>query len=803
MFSPAPGRAATLAEVHQREMMGPMGPPRYGLLAISAALVACGDPTAVAGWSRIEGCLSAACHQAIEHIHYGGDRLRCVDCHGGNPDAVDKAPAHGFVGTSLDPASPVAQVLLDPSLADLDALDPATLRFVNPADYRVVRSTCGNDTLGSAGCHSSLVERTLQASHTTLLGTFSSGLCLAGFEEAPPFALLSGGDDQTPTTLEGDPVEDVRTLPGATLPAASALAEAFLPVMEQLCVDCHAGRDGPHRPGRYFSSGCSSCHMLTSDASRSESLDETVERAEPGHPLQHRFTNLVPDSQCAHCHTAHLGRSLLALGVRERSEAPVDALLAGAGQGREEREHVVPWGAENYVRFQGRYENYGKTWPFYVADEDGRNDVDETPPDVHTAAGMGCIDCHNMRELHGSGGLEPSMDFGTDVRCETCHGRPGETNELTSASGRPMRAARTTVLGSGVNTEMFEERAEGGLVQRSKLTGALHPVTQIAERGDWSSADHNPRVLMGCVLHSGTPETRLALKQLVRTVSSATPWAVPERFPGLTEGFHMAGPTDREDPGRLECFACHNTWTPNCFGCHIVRDDRETYVSRLSGETRRGRVTPFGMEVSADALMLGFNGRNRISPVVGLSVFFTHIAEDGERVIDAQPLTPCFEELGEGPAEDGPDDPAGADSDHLPSIGGEAGVMIPVHHHTVQRVPRDCDACHPASTMSHDKSALLQAWGLGTGEHVFVDGSGRTHWLDRMLTIDYDLEAAIDSPGQQSVPLQVLETEHHVRSLHPNTVGFVGPEGMQCCGPHPLMAYEIWGMITNVVLPQR
>jgi hypothetical protein len=86
-------------------------------------------------------------------------------------------------------------------------------------------------------------------------------------------------------------------------------------------------------PGDYRSSGCTACHMVyANDRSPVHSgpfakyghlgraaaefdewvtsVDPTIPKDEPGHPIQHRFTRAIPSSQCIVCHV-HPGTSVM------------------------------------------------------------------------------------------------------------------------------------------------------------------------------------------------------------------------------------------------------------------------------------------------------------------------------------------------------------------------------------------------------------------------------------------------------------------------------------------------------------
>src|SRR5205823_3866055 len=70
-------------------------------------------------------------------------------------------------------------------------------------------------------------------------------------------------------------------------------------------------------PGDYRNSGCAGCHVVYANnrdikeggpyaaygnRGTSISLDPTIRKGEPGHPLRHQMTTAIPTSQCMICH---------------------------------------------------------------------------------------------------------------------------------------------------------------------------------------------------------------------------------------------------------------------------------------------------------------------------------------------------------------------------------------------------------------------------------------------------------------------------------------------------------------------
>ncbi len=768
-----PGQAAARSyEKRSRRAIARLAVLCAGVLLAASCAVSSTPATPSAG----ESCSQSQCHAEIEQIHYGGPALRCVDCHGGNPEALTKEGAHVTVDTSFNPSSPGKHVLTDPPLVDLAAVPTDVMKFLNPADYRVVSQTCGSTSLAGGGCHAIITNDSLLLNRATLAGQLAGGRFIAGAQgKAPIVGVVPVQDPFVPTQQPPGTVAHLDGVP-AQVPDAvtSAMARAYYPIYEQMCAECHLEREGPKVPGRYYSLGCAGCHMTTADDARTATTDPTQNREEAGHPLRHRFTNLIPDSQCAHCHISHLGRALLARGVREKSEPDGDtALPGGKNKGAADPPNAVPWAKENYTKFNGMLWEYGKPWPYFIEDEDGTNGTDETPPDVHTAKGLACIDCHNMREAHGSGRAQARMDQELDVRCQSCHGRPGQKGKLMSDAAVTFDQAGSAVGTDGPNPQTVKTLGDGTVQQRDKLSNGLHPVTQITTRTDPTQKLYNLRTRMGCQLHAGTAAARQALKAEVNALAASDPVAVQKQFPGLPPNFTFPAVAQETD-GRLECFACHNAWTVNCYGCHMVRDDRESYVSRIDGQTRQGAVKSFGLSVVADALALGFNSRGHIQPMVGTSIFFTHIDAAGQTVIDAAPLT-----TGEG-------------------LSGEGNVHNPVHHHTVQKIPRDCTGCHPAADGATKTSAVLRAIGLGTGEFTFTDGAGKVHWLDRLVAGDYDGDGKPDDPAVFGVPTALAGLQRLVGTTHMRQPGLSGGPD-----PGPLDLETVNRILLNKVVPQR
>ncbi len=382
-----------------------------------------------------DGCLK--CHLGIEEMH-PNPHLSCVDCHGGNADGKTKDEAH---------VKPKQNVPNDERTLPYD-YDPAYLRFVNPSNLRVVHEACGF-------CHDKQIQNLEKSLHSTTAGHLSDGLYENGASpnkhtffsifpiedkdgDIPPNGLKSLR--QIPAFSEGDPHEKVST--------------NFKDTPRKNCMRCHLWSRGQAVQGRlgqdgdYRSEGCATCHVTYDDTGLSRTGDRTVKKFEPGHPLIHRFTNVIPTQTCVHCHYGDA-----AIGLQFRGMAQ---LVPGMPAGPD-----VP--GTTAVRLNGA---------FYL------NDPKVTPPDIHHERGMACIDCHTVRDVMGDGNMYGEMEHAVEIECTDCHGT------LTArATGKTQRGF-----------ELKNLKIEGTKVTlHGKVDGKDHPVKQIADVVSKGAADYNAK----------------------------------------------------------------------------------------------------------------------------------------------------------------------------------------------------------------------------------------------------------------------------------------------------------------------
>jgi len=485
-----------------------------------------------------DGCMH--CHQGIEDMH-PAFALSCVDCHGGDGRTREKLKAH------VQRSAPVTGE--DERVSPIDQ-DLPYARFVNPMDLRVAEKTCG-------GCHGELVQHLRVSLHGTTTGHLSDGFYEMGisaergsrfgvFPEAP--ATVQPGS--TLTRVVQPPELDSRQDP-------LSLATHFPDLTRKECMQCHLWSEGRAVRGRvgfdgdYRGAGCAACHVPYALNGLSESADRTVPRNEPGHPRAHSLVGAPPTSTCTSC---HYGDASIGLHFRGLSQLP-----PGAPGGPE-----IPGTTDAPLN---------RT--FYL------DDPSMTPPDVHHASGLHCVDCHTLGDTMGDGRFVGWMEEAVEISCESCHGTFEKRTQFVTERGTRLK-------------HLFEK--DGAVWLRSKVTGVEHRVKQAVD-----------------VVTPGTDDFNAEAARAMTTAH-----------------------------GNVECYTCHAGWNTNFLGFHFYRNEALTQLDLLSGKRTPGRVTTQEKVFATwKSFYAGLNEAGRYAPyLTGFSTMGTVDDADGKRILDQEfPVT--------------------------------------------------------------------------------------------------------------------------------------------------------------------
>lgn len=378
----------------------------------------------------------------------------------------------------------------------------------------------------------------------------------------------------------------------------SPLEHLLAEQMAFTCGDCHLGSRGANnRTGDYRSSGCTACHMPYSLGGRSFSSDPNINKTEPldpdnirdpelAHPRRHRIVSVAKtlsngqtvegmnDYTCAGCHQGSNRTVMQYWGIRLDQNEDV------------RRNHQYPAQPVLYTDTQndtrlfdpvlGNREFNGRRDRQYLLMEDYDGDtLDDTPEDVHYAAGMGCIDCHGSYDLHGGDVTNPSaamiasrMEQSVAIRCESCHGTPDAYATTVAGVGEDNQPGQFGVDAEGNQLDHVYIGQDGNYYMRSRLTGDVHYISQTRDTIVDTGAVHPT---------GGQPIYNLKASYAMGRVDGNPNTGIgPDQSGGVTPGFAH---TDR-----MDCVSCHASWTNTCMGCHL-EDEYNTNNNLFSNVT--------------------------------------------------------------------------------------------------------------------------------------------------------------------------------------------------------------------------
>ena len=412
--------------------------------------------------------------------------------------------------------------------------------------------------------------------------------------------------------------------------------------------------------GDYRASGCSACHVIYANdrdpahaalyakyghLGYSASIDPTIRKDEPGHPIKHAFTREIPSSQCMVCHV-HPGTNMVTTyyGVtwwdneidgdkmypaeqrnpteEERYEASLRNPEAAAARGL--------WGQEKFLEQTGTPEFnaklkttqfadfHGHGWVFrnvYNHDRKGNwldKDGNTIPfddsqrfqkavhlEDIHLEKGMQCVDCHFVQDNHGNGKVYGEPRAAVEIDCIDCHGSIRQKSTLITSGpaapdaprpGEP-RGRHLEALRTPFGLRRFEWRGDK-LFQRSMNDANL----------EWEVVQTKDTITPGNV--------HFSLKSLRAKLMGKDGIAL-SRVPG--DDSHLAHANSS-----MTCYTCHTSWTPTCFGCHLqmTANVRRPMLHNEGLVTRN--YTSYNFQVLRDdAYFLGVDGTvtgHRIAP---------------------------------------------------------------------------------------------------------------------------------------------------------------------------------------------
>ncbi|HCY87623.1 MAG TPA: cytochrome C [Desulfobacteraceae bacterium] len=629
----------------------------------------------ICGASRGSGCTTKDCHAGIMDIVPGklpmmaliqqnglrhGDMDGCVVCHGGNPSTRKKEKAHQGIPESLQSA-------------------PGPKNFYpDPGDIWIAKNTCGI-------CHAGYVERAQKSLMNTEAGKIQGNLNTWGTEQGYRVHLGNHemGDDDGPVPSgmslayetymtemkKGFPdqfPDHLNRLPSPSIEEVEANPSlAALVYQRRECQRCHIGVRGRNARGDFRGKGCSACHMPYGNEGLYQGKDKSIPKDEPGHILRHRIagnrkTGGIPVATCNTCHNRGKRIGVSFSGLMESPFAgPFDD--KGAPQPK----------------------LHGKTYTQVSEDLHHRRQSRDGNPE----GGLLCQDCHTSLDVHGDGNFQGTTLAQVEIECTDCHGTPtaypwdlplGHGDEF---GRKPSVTARGTADTRLMSSQQFGfDYAPGdGYI----LSARGNPLGNVVKIGN------------GIIVHSATGrDYRVPVLK-----NQSAVWKTEETPANTAATVAMAGVSRHME--RMECYACHGSWAPQCYGCHVSLDytdpkatgtdwvavsNREKELAESSNDhpvrevdaKTPGDIREMNGYMRWETPVLGINGEGRVSPLIpGCQVVYTLIGSNG---------TPRAHNM----VPENPVEASAAGQSHIPL----AMDMAPVQPHTASPKARSCESCH-------------------------------------------------------------------------------------------------------------
>ncbi len=277
--------------------------------------------------------------------------------------------------------------------------------------------------------------------------------------------------------------------------------------------------------------------------------------------------------------------------------------------------------------------------------DDGRV-VQQIKKDVHSEKGLLCIDCHNSYEIMGDGNYYLHKEDQLQVKCIDCH--------LT-------KEPKTKKL----NEFDFESKKIAELI---------------------GTANKKVEYILN---EKGTPFTNVVYEnEKTFLFKKTTKQKLEIKKPSFacTEGFA------HED---LSCTTCHNSWTPQCVGCHTEYDSNSTMFDLLDSKEADGEWLEHPQDLITGITTLGVretkNKREIIEVMPGMILTIQKSKDE----------KPFFKRL-----------------------------FAPAFSHTIRKESKSCKDCH--------LNPLVLGYGRGKLNFEIKNGKGKFIFTPAYSSIKFD-----------------------------------------------------------------
>ncbi|MBC7853734.1 MAG: hypothetical protein IAF94_09885, partial [Pirellulaceae bacterium] len=248
--------------------------------------------------------------------------------------------------------------------------------------------------------------------------------------------------------------------------------------------------------------------------------------------------------------------------------------------------------------------------------------------DIHLEKGMHCIDCHFNQDNHGNTKLYGEVRAAIEITCVDCHGSAAESIPEKLAAGKRMLTSGPAAPQSGTDLSLLrtphlrrQPRFEVVALTNGGGQPVVNPVTM--------------KPYQALIQRSMVDENRQwVVKQTKDTIRPGHPSYNPKSHQAKTvrwgdDGEMLWGGAvdEHEEVGgrgcahqhkSMSCIACHSSWNPSCFGCHLPQKaNRKMPSLHNEGDVTRNIVAYNFQTLRDDVFMIARDGTatgNRINP---------------------------------------------------------------------------------------------------------------------------------------------------------------------------------------------
>ena len=343
-----------------------------------------------------------------------------------------------------------------------------------------------------------------------------------------------------------------------------------------MCVTCHRDQDpGPaHSPAAF---GCAVCH-------RGDPLSVEKKKAHAGmykNPADLRVVEKTCGTEGCHAKDRHLVENSLMATNR----GILATLLYYWGEAPNQYEDISVKQLIDSNRTSLAIDYYRKlcaTCHLWKR----KNDLPDAS-EFFNEKGGGCAACHSVKE---KGRKHPLITMKVPVKnCVRCHNRSGRVG-ISYQGIYESEGYGTPYEKGGLSTRrlpgrrFYQELAPD--VHYSKGMACIDCHTRAEIMGDGRRYAHYEEQLeitcQSC--HAKKPGRTRKGNRLNNVFEEGGRYRLRTKISGKTL------PLLPPDPGacgnrvhrRLGCDACHSTWVPQCYGCHVKRDASDTHLDKLT-----------------------------------------------------------------------------------------------------------------------------------------------------------------------------------------------------------------------------